>query len=230
MATRKKRRSSGTTRRAKATRRSSSPRRPRRAVARVRHAHHLAHLRTSNPKRRRNTTRRYKRRNFTLFGRVIRRHRRRNPGGMLAKGFVLAGFAALEQLLLMWVPPLGGPSAIADAGRTAGLGVILGWAMKKTGFLARYAEDAQLAGLTLAGGKIITAFILPFANRFISSPKPAQMSGLATWRPGMQPFPVYAPQGYMQGTGTPASTGMQGLAVWQPGMQPFPIYNGMPMA
>lgn len=170
------------------------------------------------------------------FGsRILRvfRGRRRNPGGMLAKGFTLAGFAALEQFLLMWIPPVFGASAFADAGRTAGLGVLLGWAMKKTGLFARFAEDAQLAGLTLAGGKIITAFVLPFASRFISSAtqEPASMKGLAVWRPGMQPFPIYAPNSYAQGVNTPASTGMSALATWAPGMQPFPAYSGgMPIA
>ena len=158
--------------------------------------------------------------------RYLRRRRIGNPGGLLAKGFALATAAAGLQFVLMWVPPLGGVSAVADAARTAGLGWLAGLAMRKTGILASYADDVTLAGFTLAGGKIITAIVLPFANRIFSSAgataMPAGVNGIAPYSPGMQPFRRYAMPG----------SGVNGIAPYSPGMQPFPAYNSgmVPMA
>lgn len=193
-----------------------------------------------NPTRRRRTTRRrrrnpmmmnaprrrrrYSRRRNPIFFR--RRRRVRNQGrGVLAKGFTLATFAAVQQFLLMWVPPIGGVSALADAGRTAALGWLLGVVMRRTGILSQYADDATLAGFTLAGGKVITAFILPFATRVFQPAAPAevpanngaQMSGMATYYRGQQPFRRYAPVG--------SAAGMRGMATYARGQQPYGAYG-----
>lgn len=122
----------------------------------------------------------------------------------------------------MWVPPIGGVSAIADAARTAGLGWLAGIAMRKTGLLARFADDVTLAGFTLAGGKLITSLILPFANRIFTSAAqtgqmpanaaPAQMSGIGLYNPTMQPYRHYQP------------VGMRGIAAYDPNGQPFSQY------
>lgn len=193
-------------------------------------------LSTLNPRRRRtvrrrrrnpmmmNTTRRrrYRRRN-PVFG-FRRRRRVRNQGGLFARGVTLATFAALQQFLLMWVPPIGGVSAVADAGRTAALGWLLSVVMRRTGFLTRYADEAALAGFTLAGGKLITAFVLPFATRVFQPAPPAettnnnaQMSGMATYFRGQQPFRRYAPVG--------SAAGMRGMASYARGQQPYGAYG-----
>lgn len=154
--------------------------------------------------------------------RVIR-HRHRNPGGLFAKGFALAAAAAGLQFALMWVPPIGGVSAIADAARTAGLGWLAGIAMRKTGLLSRFADDVTLAGFTLAGGKLITSLVLPLANRVFTSVSsggemtqqmmpPAGMQGIATYNPTAQPFRHYQP------------VGMRGIALYDPNGQPFSQY------
>lgn len=185
-----------------------------------------------NPTRRR--TRRYsrRRRNPGLFSFLRRRTRRRNPGGLLARGFSLATAAAGIQFVLMWVPPLGGPSAFADAGRTAAVGWLGGLIMRKTGFLARFADDTQLAGFTLAGGKLLTAFVLPWITRISSSigtqqvaMSPAdqaskQMSGIGLYHEGMVPFRRYMPSG----------SGMNGIGLHHEGMVPFNQYAPLPVA
>ena len=81
------------------------------------------------------------------------------------QGLELAAGAALVQFTLGFVPPIGGVSPIADAARTAGTGWLLGTAMNKTGLGRAYANSVTLAGFTLAGGKLITSFLLPFATK-----------------------------------------------------------------
>lgn len=222
------------TRRRKSTRRKArrnpvglgllNPTRRRRRVVKRRRRNPLGLL---NPTRRR--TRRYSRRRrnpglFSSFRRRRRVSRRSNPSGLISKGLVLATFAAVEQFLLMWVPPIGGVSALADAARTAGLGWILGTAMRRTGFLSKYADEATLAGFTLAGGKVITAFILPFASRVFQPSAPAQMpanaqmQGIAMYQPGQQPFRRFAQVG---------TNGMNGIATYAPGQQPFGQYGAL---
>lgn len=93
--------------------------------------------------------------------------RRRNPAtSLLSKGLVLAGGGAAVQFVQGFIPPIGGSSPLADAGRTAATGYLLGMAMRKTGFGARYADDVQLAGFTVAGAKVIAAFVLPAISGF----------------------------------------------------------------
>lgn len=148
--------------------------------------------------------------------------RRRNPSpGMLGKGLALAAGAAVVQFTLGFIPPIGGVSPLADAARTAGVGYALSVLMQRTGFMSRFADDVALSGFTLAGGKLISSFILPFANRLFSPPAPpvpvddaAGVNGIATWYPGQQMFPAYR--------------GVNGLATWEPGQNPFPNY--VPMA
>jgi hypothetical protein len=140
---------------------------------------------------------------------------------MLGKGFVLAAAAAGIQTGLMFVPPIGGVSAVADAGRTLAFGWILGAVMRRTGILSQYADEVQLAGATLAGGKVITAFILPWISRLTTRAQPQAMpannagtSGIGLYQPGMVPFKRYmAPH-----------AGMQGIGLYQEGMVPFDQY------
>jgi hypothetical protein len=154
--------------------------------------------------------------------------KRRNPSGLIGEGFVLAFAAAGIQTGLMFVPPIGGVSAVADAARTLAFGWLAGAIMRKTGFLGQYAREVQLAGATLAGGKIITAFVLPWVSRFSSrataqvAPAPADsgVKGIGLYTPGMVPFKRYmAPQ-----------AGMQGIGLYQEGMVPYDQYQPLPIS
>lgn len=213
MATRKRR----TRRRTTARRHASSPivrHRRRRTVTASRRRRVTASThrrRASNPARRRH---------------VIHRRRRRNPshigGGMLTKGLYLAAGAALIQITLGFVPPIGGISPLADAARTAAVGWGLGLAMRKTGFGAKYADDVTLAGFTLAGGKLISSFILPTIQGFFrpkppvnADGSPAGVQGIGMYRPGLNPYGAYQPRG------------LNGIAVYGQGMNPFGAYVPM---
>lgn len=195
----------------------SSQMRKRRTTAKRRTTRRI----TANPpKARRVSTRRR-----SVFARSPRR-RARNPvkSGMFAKGLALAAGAALIQFTLGFVPPIGGVSPLADAARTAAVGWGLGTVMGRTGFGKQYADDVTLAGFTLAGGKLISSFILPFANRLFRPTSPSSqvaadqgavsngVQGIAYIHPGMQPFGAYS------------SRGLNGIAVIDPAMQPFGEY------
>lgn len=162
--------------------------------------------------------------------RVTRRRRHSNPfgGSLLAKGIVLAIGAAGIQFVMTFVPQFGGVSAPADALRTVAVGWLASIGMKKTGILGRYADDVFLAAATLAGGKIVSAILVPFALRLFPQRAPAPapeavaagVQGIATLYPGMH---VY--QGYRGG--------MNGIATWYPGMNPYQQYQaggGVPIA
>lgn len=146
-----------------------------------------------------------------------RRHtrRRRNPrgSGILARGFALAGGAALIQFTLGFVPPIGGASPIADAARTFAVGWIYGMAFRRIGPLSAYSDDLTLAGATLAGGKIISSFILPFASRlFPTQARQNGMSGIAAVHgipPIIVPPPIAAEGNGVQGLGV-----MPGRFAW----------------
>jgi hypothetical protein len=111
---------------------------------------------------------------------------------------------------------------MADAARTAGVGWLLSLGMQRVPFLRPYADDVALAGFTLAGGKLISSFILPFANRLFAGSPPAavevpvqnQVSGIATMYPGLNPYTAYS---YDQ-------NGMAGIAMIDPSMQPYGEY------
>lgn len=138
---------------------------------------------------------------------------------MLAKGLTLAAGAALVQFTLGFVPPIGGVSPLADAARTAAVGWGLGTLMRKTSIAGRYGDDVALAGFTLAGGKLISSFILPFANRLFTRPTPppsenGQMAGIAPIYQGFQPYGAYG------------LNGLGGIAVIDPAMQPYGEYAG----
>ena len=158
--------------------------------------------------------------------RIVHRRRRRNPshigGDMLTKGLYLAAGAALIQVTLGFVPPIGGISPLADAARTAAVGWGLGLAMRKTGFGAKYADDVTLAGFTLAGGKLISSFILPTIQGFFrpkppvnADGSPAGVQGIGMYRPGLNPYGAYQPRG------------LNGIAVYGQGMNPFGAYVPM---
>lgn len=130
----------------------------------------------------------------------------------------MAAGAAVVQFSLGFVPPIGGVSPLADAARTAAAGWLIGTAMHKTGIGKAYADDVTLAGFTLAGGKLISSFILPFANKlFAPKAQPADQNGvkgLATMYPGLQPYGAY-------GRGM---NGLNGIALIDPSMQPYGEY------
>ena len=195
----------------------SSQMRKRRTTAKRRTTRRIT---ANHSKARRVSTRRR-----SVFARSSRR-RARNPvrSGMFAKGLALAAGAALIQFTLGFVPPVGGVSPLADAARTAAVGWGLGTVMSRTGFGKQYADDVTLAGFTLAGGKLISSFILPFANRLFRPTSPSSqvaadqgavsngVQGIAYIHPGMQPFGAYS------------SRGLNGIAVIDPAMQPFGEY------
>ncbi len=195
----RKRRSSMAGRRRKTTRRrarrspfSLNPRRRRTRRATVRHSRSIA--RFSNPRRR-----------------GLRR-RRRNPrsSSILAQGFAVAAGSALIQFTLGFIPPIGGVSPLADAGRTFAVGWLYNLGFSRIGPLRPYANDVLLAGAALAGGKIISSFILPFASRLFPTQAGQQsqagMSGIAMMTgipPAIAPPPMPPP----------VNNGVQGIGV-----------------
>jgi hypothetical protein len=79
---------------------------------------------------------------------------------------------------------------------------------RRVGALKSYADDLALAGFTLAGGKIISSFLLPFASRVFQQSQPqagAGMSGIAVTT-GIPPMIVAPPI-------QPATNGVNGMAV-----------------
>ncbi len=192
----------------------TTKRRSKRRVTRRKHVNPVA----AKPRRRRSATVRSRAHNPTFRRRRRSAQRHRNPGsgGLLTRGLALAGSAAVLQVALGFVPPIGGVSPLADAGRTALVGWGVSTLMTKFRVLPGYAQDMALAGFTLAGGKLISSFILPFATRFFAptpAPQPAEngqgVSGIAPYYPGMQPYSEY---------------GLAGIAPWAPGQQPFNKY------
>jgi hypothetical protein len=143
-----------------------------------------------------------------------RRRRYGNPaGGLLTRGLTLAAGAALVQFTLGFVPPIGGVSPLADAARTAAVGFGLGTLMDKTGVGRKYSGDVILAGFTLAGGKLITSFIIPFANRlFRPTPPPSngQVAGLGAIGV-MTEIPM---DGSLMPMPAPGANGVQGMGMW----------------
>ena len=176
---------------------------------------------TTRRKARRNpyssTMPRHRRHNVTA-----RRSRRRNPAGfgLLTKGLTLAGGGALTQFVTTMVPAIGGPGALADAARTAGVAYLLGMLTSKIGPLSRFSQDITLGGMAVAGGKVINSFILPTAQS-VFLPRPAEaapangVKGIGIAYPGLNPYRAY-------------SGGMQGIGIQTPGMIPYGAYADEP--
>lgn len=149
---------------------------------------------------------------------MARRSRRRNPGGfgLLTKGLTLAGGGALTQFVTTMVPAIGGPGALADAARTAGVAYLLGMLTSKIGPLSRFSQDITLGGMAVAGGKVINSFILPTAQS-VFLPRPSEaapangVKGIGISYPGLNPYRAY-------------SGGMQGIGIQTPGMIPYGAY------
>ena len=149
-----------------------------------------------------------------------RRARRRNPSGgfgLLTKGLTLAGGGALTQFVTTMVPSIGGPGALADAARTAGVAYLLGMLANKIGPLSRFSQDITLGGMAVAGGKVINSFILPPAQS-VFLPRPAEtapaaqgVKGIGIAYPGLNPYRAY-------------SSGMNGIGIQTPGMVPYGAY------
>lgn len=103
-----------------------------------------------------------------------RSRRRANPsmgGGLIAEGVGLAAGSALTQFTTGMIPQIGGPGALADAARTAGVAYLLGMAAGKLGF-GKYSRLITLGGMALAGGKLINSFLLPAATSVFQPKKP----------------------------------------------------------
>lgn len=150
---------------------------------------------------------------------MARRSRRRNPSGgfgLLTKGLTLAGGGALTQFVTTMVPAIGGPGALADAARTAGVAYLLGMLTSKIGPLSRFSQDITLGGMAVAGGKVINSFILPTAQS-VFLPRPSEaapangVKGIGIAYPGLNPYRAY-------------SSGMQGIGIQTPGMIPYGAY------
>lgn len=150
----------------------------------------------------------------TRRGRVASR---RNPstGGLVSQAAGLAAGITAVGLLQSFVPPIGGISPFAIAGRQAAIGWLAGEGMQRFGVLRAYANDVKLAGFALGVGTLISAFLLPSLSGFLRpAPRPVEngngVQGIGVYRPGMQPFSAYR--------------GLNGIATLAPGQQPFNQY------
>lgn len=137
-----------------------------------------------------------------------RRHVRRNPAGGLLKNAVglAAGITAVG-LLQGFVPPIGGASVFAIAGRQAAIGWLAGEGMKRFGVFRGYADDVKLAGFALGVGTLINAYLMPTISGFLR-PAPKQtgsgMQGIAVV-PAIPPSLAIAP---------PVNNGVNGIGVY----------------
>jgi len=132
----------------------------------------------------------------------------------------LAGGGALTQFVTTMVPAIGGPGALADAARTAGVAYLLGMLTSKIGPLSRFSQDITLGGMSIAGGKVINSFMLTTAQS-VFLPRPAEaaqtngVKGIGIAYPGLNPYRAY-------------SGGMQGIGIQTPGMIPYGAYADEP--
>lgn len=142
--------------------------------------------RTARPAaRRKPTTPRKRRTNPTVFSssrkRVTRRRRsvarRRNPstGGLLHDALGLGGGALATNVLVSMLPPIGGASAFAVAGRQAAVGWGLGELMRRFGIMPGYANLVKLSGATAAVVTIANNYLMPTISGFLR-PAPRQSS------------------------------------------------------
>lgn len=111
--------------------------------------------------------------------------RRRNPstGGLLSQATGLAAGITAVGLLGSFIPPIGGVSPIAVAGRQMATGYLIGEGMQRFNVMRAYASDVKLAGFALGVGTLINAFILP------------TVSGIFRPAPRMQAQPVQQAEG-----------------------------------
>ena len=101
--------------------------------------------------------------------------RRRNPStGMFAEAgteaLILVGLGLLSPLL----PPIGGISPLATAGRQAGLGYLLGEAMERFNFGRVYGRSVKKIGLLMGGVTLVNAYIAPMVAGFLRPAPKAQ--------------------------------------------------------
>lgn len=147
--------------------------------------------------------------------------RRRNPstGSLVTQAAGLAAGITAVGLLGSFVPPIGGVSPFAVAGRQAATGWLVGEGMQRFNIMRNYANDVKLAGVALGIGTLINAFILPTVSGFLRpAPRPAEntnngVQGIGYYVPGQQPFRAYK--------------GLNGIGVMVPGEQPFNAYSGV---
>jgi len=138
----------------------------------------------ARPTARRKTTTTKRRTNPTVFSssrrRVTKRRRsiarRPNPstGGLLTQAAGLAAGITAVGLLGSFIPPIGGASPFAVAGRQAATGWLVGEGMQRFGVMRAYANDVKLAGFALGVGTLINAFILPTVSGVLRPAPKAQ--------------------------------------------------------
>jgi len=139
---------------------------------------------TARPTARRKTATTRRRTNPTVFSssrrRVTKRRRsiarRSNPstGGLLTQAAGLAAGITAVGLLGSFIPPIGGASPFAVAGRQAATGWLVGEGMQRFGVMRAYANDVKLAGFALGVGTLITAYILPTVSGVLRPAPKAQ--------------------------------------------------------
>ena len=142
-----------------------------------------AKRRTSTARRRKTTTPRVhasnptrRRRRTTSVARRRSIARRPNPstGGLLTQAAGLAAGITAVGLLGSFIPPIGGASPFAVAGRQAATGWLVGEGMQRFGVMRAYANDVKLAGFALGVGTLINAFILPTVSGVLRPAPKAQ--------------------------------------------------------
>jgi hypothetical protein len=125
-----------------------------------------------------------------------RRHvsRRRNPstGGLVTQAAGLAAGITAVGLIGSFVPPIGGNSPFAIAGRQAATGWLIGEGMQRFNVMRNYANDMKLAGVALGIGTLINAFILPTVSGFLRPAPKAQAQN--TGMQGIAVVPSFPPQ------------------------------------
>lgn len=177
---------------------------------------------TAATTKRRRTTRRKS--NPTTYASTKRRRvtrsrrrsvsRRRNPstGGLLSQAAGLAVGITAVGLLGSFVPPIGGVSPFAIAGRQAATGWLIGEGMQRFNVMRAYANDMKLAGFALGVGTLINAFILPTVSGILR-PAPRQtannngMQGIGVV-PAIPPYINAAP------VNSGSNSGVNGIGVY----------------
>lgn len=132
---------------------------------------------TAASKRRKTTRRKTNPTSYASKRRSIAtRSRRRNPstGSLVSNAIGLAAGITAVGLAQTFVPPIGGVSPFATAGRQAATGYLLGLGMEKLNVMRAYANDVKLAGFALGVGTLINAFILPTISGFLRPAPKAQ--------------------------------------------------------
>jgi len=184
MATKRRRSAAAASSRRKTTRRKSNP------------------TSYASTKRRRSVATRSRRRSVS---------RRRNPstGSLVSNAIGLAAGITAVGLAQTFVPPIGGVSPFATAGRQAATGYLLGLGMEKLNVMRAYANDVKLAGFALGVGTLINAFILPTISGFL---RPAPKAQANNGMQGIGVVPAIPP--YINAAPVNSGSGVNGIGVY----------------